>query len=200
MGTYTTNYNLFMPSIGEQGWGTLVNGNFSTIDTTMKGLNTRIGTLETEADNIEERVAALEPLSIIQVDSNKNVTFPGSVTAGNYTGVPTKYNYIVTPTGSTFTIYPSLGISLPLMCVPFGSTISGTVSATTAGGDWVSNGAANFVFFKNDGTISTVASGTNVSIPANTYMVIFNLAASASNYWTSGKIYGLKLVSITAIG
>ena len=36
MGTYTTNYNLFLPSIGEQGWGMLVNGNFETIDTAMK--------------------------------------------------------------------------------------------------------------------------------------------------------------------
>lgn len=46
MGTYTTNYNLFMPTVGETGWGTLVNGNFETIDTTMSELNTRIGTLE----------------------------------------------------------------------------------------------------------------------------------------------------------
>ena len=46
MGTYTTNYNLFMPTVGETGWGELVNGNFTTIDTTMKGLNNRIETLE----------------------------------------------------------------------------------------------------------------------------------------------------------
>ena len=47
MGTYTTNYQLYMPTVGEQGWGTLVNGNFSTIDTTIKGLDGRITTLET---------------------------------------------------------------------------------------------------------------------------------------------------------
>ena len=46
MGTYTTNYNLFMPTVGENGWGELVNGNFATIDTTMKGLDSRIETLE----------------------------------------------------------------------------------------------------------------------------------------------------------
>ena len=46
MGTYTTNYNLFMPTVGEQGWGELVNDNFTTIDTTMKGLSARIETLE----------------------------------------------------------------------------------------------------------------------------------------------------------
>ena len=71
MGTYTTNYNLFMPTVGETGWGTLVNGNFTTIDTTMKELDTRI--------------VALEPLLIIHVDSNKNVTFPGMIT-GNVIG------------------------------------------------------------------------------------------------------------------
>ena len=88
MGTYTTNYNLFMPTIGEQGWGDLVNGNFETIDTSMKGLDTRmgtadsnitslttrmgtaetiitsntsrIGTLETETDALEKRVTVLE--------------------------------------------------------------------------------------------------------------------------------------------
>ena len=49
-----------MPSVGEQGWGELVNGNFSTIDATMSGLDTRIGTLETETDAIEERVTTLE--------------------------------------------------------------------------------------------------------------------------------------------
>ena len=60
MGTYTTNYNLFMPTIGEQGWGELVNNNFSTIDTTMKSLNNGIGTLETDMDAVEERVTTLE--------------------------------------------------------------------------------------------------------------------------------------------
>ena len=39
MGTYTTNKNLFMPTVGEQGWGTLVNGNFETIDTYLKPIS-----------------------------------------------------------------------------------------------------------------------------------------------------------------
>ena len=60
MGTYTTNYQLYMPTIGEQGWGELINGNYQTIDTTMKSFSNRIGTLETEADAIEERTTASE--------------------------------------------------------------------------------------------------------------------------------------------
>lgn len=60
MGTYTTNYNLFMPTVGEQGWGDLVNNNFSTIDATMKSLSIGIGTLETEANVFDGRITTLE--------------------------------------------------------------------------------------------------------------------------------------------
>ena len=34
MGTYTANLDLYKPSVGEQGWGTLVNENFDKIDAT----------------------------------------------------------------------------------------------------------------------------------------------------------------------
>ena len=34
MGTYTANLDLYKPSVGETGWGTLVNGNFDKIDAT----------------------------------------------------------------------------------------------------------------------------------------------------------------------
>lgn len=88
MGTYTTNYNLFMPTIGEQGWGELVNGNFLNIDTAMAGLNTRIGTLETETDAIAQRVGTLEgKVSDIEDISNggdiisKSITNSESITS-----------------------------------------------------------------------------------------------------------------------
>ena len=44
MGTYTTNKNLFMPTVGETGWGALVNENFSTIDTFLKPITESDGT------------------------------------------------------------------------------------------------------------------------------------------------------------
>ena len=43
MGTYTPNYNLYMPSIGEQGWGELVSNNFEILDTILNTINTNIG-------------------------------------------------------------------------------------------------------------------------------------------------------------
>lgn len=94
MGTYTTNYNLFMPSIGEQGWGTLVNGNFSTIDTTMKGLNTRIGALETETAAIEGRVTTLETGEF------------ESITAGTITGDISSCFNVVSLESNQINVYP----------------------------------------------------------------------------------------------
>ena len=38
MGTYTTNLNLYKPTVGEQGWGTLVNENFDKIDAYIPGV------------------------------------------------------------------------------------------------------------------------------------------------------------------
>ena len=52
MGTYTANYQLYMPTVGENGWGTLINGNFETIDSTMGNLNTRLTTAESKISSI----------------------------------------------------------------------------------------------------------------------------------------------------
>ena len=52
MGTYTTNYNLFMPTVGETGWGELVNGNFALIDTIMKGFDDILSKMMWDGDDI----------------------------------------------------------------------------------------------------------------------------------------------------
>ena len=109
MGTYTTNYNLFMPTVGETGWGTLVNGNFSTIDTTMKSLSNRITTCESYG----ARVTAIENevngnLSCTSVTTSGKVTanggitsttgtFSGAVTGASFNNVPIKQVITVTP-------------------------------------------------------------------------------------------------------
>ena len=98
MGTYTANYNLFLPTIGEQGWGELVNGNFTTIDGTVKGLSTRIETLETETDAFDSRIKALENGDIEYISGKLNVSifsenssnlkiaeFVTSIVSGSYT-------------------------------------------------------------------------------------------------------------------
>ena len=77
MGTYTTNYQLYMPTIGEQGWGELVNGNFATIDATMKSLSDNIGMLDTKIDAVEERVTVLE------AGNFETLNVAGTITANN---------------------------------------------------------------------------------------------------------------------
>ena len=126
MGTYTTHYNLFMPSIGEQGWGELVNNNFSTIDTTMSGLNTRVGTLETDTDTMKEKLDAFS----VDTDGNIVGTFKGNVigdVTGNLNGKLSVSSVTTTagdlriveatfPTESGAYIRPNLGSTITLNC------------------------------------------------------------------------------------
>ena len=56
MGTYTPNYNLYMPSIGEQGWGELVSNNFEILDTNLNDLQDHINTIDTQIDTINTNI------------------------------------------------------------------------------------------------------------------------------------------------
>ena len=99
MGTYTTNYQLFMPTVGEQGWGTLVNGNFTTIDTTMKSLSNRITAVENEVNGnlsctsitTSGKVTANGGVGTTFLTTSSTITSTGLITAnggvkGNVTG------------------------------------------------------------------------------------------------------------------
>ena len=132
MGTYTTNYQMYMPSIGEQGWGELVNNNFSTIDTTIKGLSNNIGTLETEINAVEERVTVLE------AGNFETVNVVGTITADSINGVILKSNYTITPT-STFIIPVNLssGTMDVTIFVPVGNiTYTGSIVFKHLSGDF----------------------------------------------------------------
>ena len=85
MGTYTTNYNLYMPTIGETGWGTLINGNYQTIDTTMKGLSNRITAVENEVNG---------NLSCTSVTTSGKITGNGGIVSstGTFSKVVTAMN------------------------------------------------------------------------------------------------------------
>lgn len=83
MGTYTTNYQLYMPSVGERGWGTLINDNYSAIDTAMKGLSNRLTAVENEVNG------ALSCTSVATsgtVTSSGIINANGGVTGGAITG------------------------------------------------------------------------------------------------------------------
>ena len=88
MGTYTTNYQLYTPTVGETGWGTLVNGNFTTIDTTMKSLSNRITAVENEVNGA---------LSCTSVTTSGKITGNGGIagTTGTFSGAVTGNKVIV---------------------------------------------------------------------------------------------------------
>ena len=97
MGTYTTNYQLYMPTIGEQGWGNLVNGNFTDIDTTMKSLSNRIATVESEINGA---------LSCTSVATSGTITSTGLITGnggikGNLTGNVTGFLFVKGTVGTS---------------------------------------------------------------------------------------------------
>ena len=77
MGTYTANYNLYLPTVGEQGWGELMNGNLTTIDTTMKSLSNRITAVEGEVNGA---------LSCTSVTTSGTITSAGKITANGGIG------------------------------------------------------------------------------------------------------------------
>ena len=117
MGTYTTNKNLFMPTVGEQGWGELVNNNFSTIDNFLKPI-TVSGSTYTFTGNLTGNVMG---------DVTGNLT-------GNVTGDVNGFLFIkgtigssgdvVYATGNTATYSPSgngLSFTVPGCTVTFGN-------------------------------------------------------------------------------
>ena len=209
MGTYTTNYNLFMPSVGEQGWGDLVNGNFSTIDTAMKALDTRmgtaetnitslttrmgtaettitsnksrIGTLETETGAVEERVTAIET---------------GTYKFNNVTTETLSFKNIIMPTLSyngTFNI--SIGSSstatVPLFSSPF--AVSGKVAVKQS---TTTNYSCTITVFTSYGFQSISATSTSMKEYniANAYSVEiicrnnYHTASPTTITFTIGKV------------
>ena len=162
MGTYTTNYNLFMPSIGEQGWGDLVNGNFSTIDTTMKGLSNDIGMLDTEINAVEARVTVLE------TGEFETVNVAGTITADEFVGGVGNFSSLVLDNGLAYdsikpltlsykgfsTIYTGVGLTT-LISSPI--PMSGVISVLSVGGYIATR---ELVIMGADGVVRTGITGT----------------------------------------
>ena len=172
MGTYTTNYNLFLPTIGEQGWGDLVNGNFTTIDTTMKSLSNRIGTLETETDTFDSRIDTLETKVnniATEIDGNVNCT---SVTASNgFYGKLYVKAKIATSGDKTYATCAAQSVSVSGPKETYTTNTSGTLTVV---GYSISN---NYPFKIGAGVYVKSASdvsGTNPSISSRTLTINYN--------------------------
>ena len=84
MGTYTTNKNLFMPTVGEQGWGTLVNGNFETIDTYLKPINLSGSTYTFSGNHVGNQSGG--SISATSITNSGTLTSTGKITANGGIG------------------------------------------------------------------------------------------------------------------
>lgn len=93
MGTYTTNKNLFMPTVGEQGWGTLVNGNFETIDSFLKPITVSGSTYTFTGNQTGGSVSATS------ITNSGTLTSTGKITANGGIGTTT----LTASSTSTFT-------------------------------------------------------------------------------------------------
>lgn len=101
MGTYTANYQLYMPTVGEQGWGELINGNYQTIDTTMKSLSNRLTTCESKDTSFETRIATLE------TGEFETVNCTGTFNAENVTATNVYGNICGKRIGEVTTVAPN---------------------------------------------------------------------------------------------
>ena len=84
MGTYTTNKNLFMPSVGEQGWGDLVNGNFETIDTFLKPITVSGSTYTFTGSHVGNQSGG--SISATSISNSGTLTNTGKITANGGIG------------------------------------------------------------------------------------------------------------------
>ena len=164
MGTYTTNYNLFMPSVGERGWGELVNGNFTTIDTTMKGLSTRLTAVESEVNG------ALNCTSVATsgtITSNGMLNANGGVKGGTITGTT------ITATNKfSGTLYGKIYVN---------------AKYTTAGGLQVST-CAKQTLTNNGGAYGEAATSSTITVGGYaSYTPSFPLRLSAGIYVPSAS-------------
>ena len=132
MGTYTPNYNLYMPSIGEQGWGNLVSNNFEILDTNLNDLQTQITTnlndLQDQIDVIDTNIGNGTRILSISSPSPSTIT---TSDFGNYASYDGNNVYIASFVGNTtFSSIPQLSHSCRLMIIIVGgnATFSGSIN------------------------------------------------------------------------
>lgn len=125
MGTYTTNKELFMPSVGEQGWGTLVNNNFSIIDTLLKPIAVS-GSTYTFTGNLVGNQSG-GSISATSITNSGTLTNTGKITANG--GIGTTSLTTSSTITSTGKITANGGIECKALTQTGASTFTGLITA-----------------------------------------------------------------------
>ena len=110
MGTYTPNYNLYMPEVGETGWGQLVSNNFAIID----GM-----------DKIDSITTTFTVLTSTTVNIDSSYITYDSTTISSYAYIYSDISALI-PSGITIT--PSQSCRYFLISINGDLTINGSIN------------------------------------------------------------------------
>ena len=127
MGTYTTNKELYIPTVGEQGWGTLVNNNFSTIDTFLKPISLSGSTYTFTGNQNGGSISATSIANSGTLTQTGTSTFTGKITANG--GIGTTSLTTSSTITSTGKITANGGIGTTSLTTSGNITSNGTISA-----------------------------------------------------------------------
>jgi hypothetical protein len=199
--TTTTNYSLYKPATGDKNWGSQINQNFDTIDTTMKATNDLADTAVTPA----ELTAAIST----KVDDADLGVANGVATLGADSKVPTSqlpdsltgaltYQGVLDASGGVYPSDPEQGY---YYIVSIAGTIDGTAYligdwAVYNGASWdkIDNSASSSGWTVGGGVVQLVDDGNDVGIgtaaPSSELEVVGTVTATAFAGDLTGAVTG----------
>ena len=158
MGTYTANKNLYMPTIGEQGWGDLMNTNLSTIDNFLKPITVSGSTYTFTGNHVGNQSGG--SISATSISNSGTLTQTGTST---FTGKITANGGIGTTSLTTSSTITSTGKI----------TGNGGISATTGTFSGAVTGASfNGVVLKSSDVYNVSPSSTMTYSPSSSTIFI----------------------------
>ena len=169
MGTYTANKNLYMPSVGETGWGTLMNTNLSTIDNFLKPITVSGSTYTFTGNHVGNQSGG--SISATSITNSGTLTNTGKITGnggiagttGTFSGAVTSKNissagfipFTILLYGTVPTIYGNVGVPFYMSNIGAGAytqlvlfnRIAGSMTANTT----YTYNAYPFIYYPNAG-------------------------------------------------
>ena len=164
MGTYTTNKELFMPTVGEQGWGILVNGNFETIDNFLKPISLSGSTYTFTGNQSGGSINATSISNSGNMTNTGTLTSTGKIYAnGGIEGVTTLDKVVNVSAASTYVDYCRHAVVNILPYIP-GVLYTGVVACCTSNGG---SGAKLYALSSSDEWTAYTVPRTNTPSAVN---------------------------------
>ena len=174
MGTYTTNKNLFMPTVGEQGWGTLVNGNFEVIDNFLKPITVSGSTYTFTGSLVGNQSGG--SISATSISNSGTLTQTGTST---FTGKITANGGIGTTALTTSSTITSTGL------ITGNGGVKGNLTGNVTGKINISSVGTNSNNVKVCKYSSHTITNNNISNGVNSWSLTSSQISKNANYNTS---------------